>query len=310
MPHRTARTVDAGAEGDLVACDRSPVDRAAAPAHAQGAGQRLVILAQVDAETLAAPAIGNAALPGALYIGRYHPEVDRAERRPERPVGHVDLDRGIGLPVAQPEVVRHDARTRPQAGQPGLQFHQQPGQQVERHHGCRGQVGLEQVAPLEGHPGGQAELPCLVVARQYQVRIDLDAQAPGTATARRLDHHATIAGAEVDHEIGIADPRQFEHRPDHRPGRGDIGRSSDRGCLDRLRLRQGKAGRYRRRCQPEHAGQDGCGGDRGGRPPAHATAVRRLSNSVCPHSRHVRRPVARATMHPASDRCRATAASV
>jgi len=308
MPHGTARAIDTCAERDLVARNRRPVERAAARPYAQGAGQRLVILAQLGAETLAASTLGDAALPGALYVGRDHPEVDRAERRPERTVWHVHLDRGIGFPVAQPEVVRHDARARPQAGELRLQFPQQPGQQVQRDDGRRRQVCLEQVAPLEGHPGRQAELPCLVVARPHQVRFDLDAQSARPATARRFDNHATISRSEVDHEIGIADPRQFEHRPDHRPRRGNIGRAGDRRSLDRLR--QGTTDRDWRRCQPEHAGASSCRGDRGGRLSARAGARCHPSHSVCLHSRHVRRPLARATMHPASDRCRATVPSV
>src|SRR4029453_11125113 len=141
---------------------------------------------------------------GGLRLTRNDPETKYRAALPE-----VNAERLRWRPVAHVEVVRDDPRAGSElAEQLRPQAKVQLGRQVQRHHGGLAEVGLEQIARPERHAIGDAGPAGRLHALGHQLRIDLDADAPRAEVARRRDHHAAVARAQIVDDVARPDDGQ------------------------------------------------------------------------------------------------------
>jgi hypothetical protein len=120
--------------------------------------------------------------------------------------------------------VRDDAGAGLEVGeQPGLELVHQVGQKVQRNDRGRAVICGKHISLAERDAFSHARLPCVGLAFRHQLGIDLDAESAGAVIARGGDHHPTVAGAEVHHQVigtGTGESQHLVHRD---LGGGQIG---------------------------------------------------------------------------------------
>jgi len=96
------------------------------------------------------------------------------------------------------------------------------GQQVARDHRRFAKVGLKQVLLDEARAVGHAFLFRVGIGDLQEVGIEVHPEAARAVLLRRGNDDASVARAEVNHEIVRADFRHFQHCVDHHPGRRHV----------------------------------------------------------------------------------------
>ena len=160
----------------------------------------------------------------------------------------IGLDDAIGLPVADAEPVRHDARSRPQIrAQLRSEALVHLGKKKQGHHGGLGQFGEKQIllAKLDEviHPG----FPGVAACSLEHPPVELDSDATRTVVARSGNGDTAVAGAKIVDDVGAGHPCKPQHRIDHRlRGRevqrlgfvhlGGVGLAATRGSTGRVRV--------------------------------------------------------------------------
>ena len=122
----------------------------------------------------------------------------------------------VRLPGAQIPRAREDARARarPLEDYRPQQPHQL-GEQPHRDDGRVAELGVEGVLVLEPDPIADALAFCPFVRLGHELRIDIDA-APAQLRVhlRRGQRDQAVTGAEVDHDVVVAQGGELEHALD------------------------------------------------------------------------------------------------
>src|SRR4051812_48442271 len=117
--------------------------------------------------------------------------------------------------------MRHDARTRLQLDEFGLQLADQVGQQVQRHHARFREIGEQDVALDEFHTVGDSCVARVFARDLHQLAVELDAKPARTVLASGGDDDAAVARTEIHDQIVRARAGECEHALHHFIGRGD-----------------------------------------------------------------------------------------
>jgi hypothetical protein len=171
------------------------------------------------------------------HVGRHDPQVERARRALSGVRGgHAQGFLSIRRPARHVERVRDDARARLQLGNEArLQLPEKLGKQVDRDDGGLGNIGLERVVVDEPDLVGDPCRARVLAGPGDEAGVVIDAEAACAEAARRGDDDATVAGAEVDHEVLRPRPGEDEHALD------DVLRGGDEGRAQIGILRAGRA---------------------------------------------------------------------